>query len=102
MLDWFGLAVSLCVVVGVTVYFLFSSFYATQNVFNSAPQEPLALVAVAIANNVGTGTSRANEIPVIDPNDVALAEDAVVQNGMDTQIFLSDTFQQLSEYTEVV
>ncbi len=92
---------SLCVVVGVTVYFLFSSFSAPESILNSAPQEPLALVAVAIANNVGTGISRANEIPVISPNDIAMAEDSVVQNGMDTQIFLSDTFQQLSEYTEI-
>gem|GEM_PF-2641271 len=78
-----------------------SSFGAQKISLNSAPEESLALVALAVSNNVGTGASRSREIPIISPGDVALAENAVVRDAMDGEVFFSDKFQQLSEYEEV-
>lgn len=83
------------VIVGITAYAFFLSFGASRVEFNSAPQESLALVAVAIANNVGTGTSRISEIPVISPNDVVIAEEAVIHDALDGEVYFSHHFQQL-------
>lgn len=82
---------------------MFSHSFARDSgsTLNSAPQESLALVAIAVANNVGTGASRSTEIPIISPNDVVTVENAVIHDAMDGEVFFSDNFQQLSEYEEV-
>ncbi|MEI6711970.1 MAG: hypothetical protein WCK88_07570 [bacterium] len=101
-MDWYGLILAAFVVTGITAYALSLSFGSSSRiVLNSAPQESLALVAIAVANNVGTGASRASEIPVISTQDVVTAENAVVHDAMDGEVFFSDNFQQLSEYEEV-
>jgi hypothetical protein len=89
------------VIVAITSYAFFLSF-DTQNVpLNSAPAESLALVALAVSNNVGTGTSRSMEIPIISPKDVSVAQNAIVYDAMNREIFFVDIFRQLNEYEEV-
>lgn len=100
-MDWYGFVLAAFTVVSITAYVFSMFFGASRTTLNSAPQESLALVALALANNVGTGTSRASEIPVMSPNDVAVAGGAIVHDAMDGEIFFSDNFQQLSEYEEV-
>ena len=70
-------------------------------VLESAPEESLALVAVAVANNVGTGTSRTTEIPVNLPSDVSTAQTAIIRDSLDGEVFFSDYFRELSEYEEI-
>jgi hypothetical protein len=82
-MDWSGLVLSGLVIGGITAYAFFLSLGFSSLPLNSAPQESLALVALAVSNNVGTGISRSLEIPVLSPDDVALAQDAVVANAMD-------------------
>jgi len=41
------------------------------------------------------------EIPVLSPNDVSMAQNAVIDDAMDGEIFFVDHFRQLSEYEEV-
>ncbi len=88
-------------VAGITAYSFSISLGSSKAKLDSAPQEPLALVAIAIANNVGTGTSRATEIPVLSPNDIATAENAIIHDALDGEVFFSDHFRKLSEYEEV-
>jgi len=59
------------------------------------------MVAVAVANSVGTGASRTTEIPVNLPIDVSTAQTAIIRDAMDGEVFFSDHFQQLSEYEEI-
>lgn len=97
---------SACIVVGVTVWGLALSigsplFIGSSLVLESAPEESLALIAVAVANNVGTGASRASEIPVTLPADVSVVQTAVIRDAMDGEVFFSDHFQKLSEYEEI-
>jgi hypothetical protein len=87
--------------VTITAYAFFISFGPRNIPLNSASQESLALVALAVSNNVGTGTSRSLEIPVMSPNDVATAQNAIVYDAMSREIFFVDIFQQLTEYEEV-
>lgn len=100
-MDWSGLVIAAFVVAGITAYALSVSLGLSRVTLNSAPQESLALVAIAVANNVGTGTSRSSEIPVISPDDIATAGNAVVRDALDGEVFFSDHFQQLSAYEEV-
>ncbi len=37
----------------------------------------------------------------MSPDDVAVAEDAVVRDGMDSEVFFADVFQNLTEYEEI-
>lgn len=99
--DWYGFFVSALVIAGITTYAFFISFGTYDIPMKSAPQESLALVALAVSNNVGTGASRSQEIPILSPNDVSTAQNAVVRDAMDWEIFFVDIFRQLSEYEEV-
>lgn len=58
------------IVASVTAYALFLSLGASRERLDSAPQESLALVAIAASNSVGTGINRATDIPVLLPADV--------------------------------
>lgn len=68
---------------------------------NSAPEETLALVWVALANNVGTGKSRADEIPVELPADVKVVQDALQKNETQGTDFFQIHFHALQELQEV-
>jgi len=86
--------------VSITAYG-FSLSVGSSLVLESAPEESLALVAVAVVNNVGTDASRTTEIPVNLPADVSTAETALVRDALDGEVFFSDHFRELSEYEEV-
>lgn len=88
-------------VASITAYAFFLSFGPKNTPLNSAPEESLALVALAVSNNVGTGTSRSLEIPIISPDDVATAQNAIVYDAMSREVFFVDIFQELTEYEEV-
>ena len=98
--DWCGFLVSASIVVSITAYG-FSLSVGSSLVLESAPEESLALVAVAVVNNVGTDASRTTEIPVNLPADVSTAETALVRDALDGEVFFSDHFRELSEYEEV-
>lgn len=99
--DWCGFFISAAVVITMTSYLLMTAFGPSSLKLQSAPQEALAFVAVAVANNVWTDTSRIAEIPILSPQDVIVAGNAVVKDGMNNEIFFTDIFQQLTEYEEV-
>lgn len=68
---------------------------------NSAPEETLGLVGVALANNVGTGQSRADEIPVELPADVKIVQDALQKNETQGADFFTIHFWALQEFEEI-
>lgn len=100
-MDWYGFVLATCIIGTITAYAFFISFGAKNIPLNSAPEESLALVALAVSNNVGTGISRSLEIPIISPKDVATAGNAIVYDAMNREVFFVDIFQQLNEYEEV-
>lgn len=79
----------------------FSLSLESSLVLESAPEEPLALVGVAVVNNVGTGASRVTEVPIKLPEDVSTAETAIIRDALDGEVFFSDHFRELSEYEEI-
>lgn len=68
----------------------------------SAPEESLAVVGVALANNIGTGIPRSNEIPVDLPADVSVVQNALNRDGIDDVSFFDNHFARLSEFTELL
>lgn len=68
----------------------------------SAPEESLAVVGVALANNIGTDIPRANEIPVDLPADVSVVQDALIREGIDSTSFFDNHFTRISEFTELL
>lgn len=78
ILHWTGFFLSMAVIAGVTAYGFLLSLRPASLTFDSAPEEPLALVGVALANNIGTGIPRGNSIPVDLPRDVAVVQDAIM------------------------
>jgi hypothetical protein len=68
----------------------------------SAPEESLALVGVALANNIGTGIPRANEIPVNLPADTLAVQNALTNNTSVSSDFFAEHFLRISELTEIM
>lgn len=68
---------------------------------NSASEETLGLVWVALANNVGTGKSRADEIPVELPADVAVVQEALQKSEAQGTDFFQIHFHALQELQEI-
>lgn len=80
----------------------FSLSLSPSLMLDAAPDEPLALVGVAIANNLGTDLSRAAEIPVELPADVMIVQDALMQDTLTSDNFLLDHFRAIDDYAELV
>ena len=85
----------------VTAYGFSLSLRPNSITLDSAPEEPLALVWVALANNIGTGIPRSNQIPVNLPQDVGTVQAAIVRDGFGWTDFFDEHFQRISELTEV-
>ncbi len=70
ILHWLGFSIAAAGIATLTAYGFLLSLRPTSFTLESAPEESLALVGVALANNVGTDVPRAQEIPVNLPPDV--------------------------------
>ncbi len=100
-LHWIGFFVVLALIGVLTLRGFLVSFTPNSRTFDSAPESPLALVGVALVNNIGTELPRANEIPVDLPADVSLVQDALLRDGRDISFF-SEHFTRISELTEIL
>lgn len=84
-----------------SVYGFLVSFTPNSRTFDSAPESPLALVGVALSNNIGTDLPRMSEIPVDLPRDVSIVQDALIQDSR-TGSFFDEHFTRISELTELL
>lgn len=88
-------------IIALTVYGFSLSMSPNSSTFDSAPESPLALVGVAIANNIGTDLPRMSAIPVELPADVSVVQDALLQDSRDGSFF-DEHFTRISELTELL
>jgi hypothetical protein len=102
MLHWFGFWLVAAGVIVATAYGFSLSLRPNSFTLESAPEESLALVGVALANNLGTGIPRSNEIPVDLPGDVSAVQNAIIRDGVYWVGFFDDHFPRISEFTELV
>lgn len=86
----------------ITAYGFSLSLHPNSMTLDSAPEEPLALVGVALANNLGTDIPRSNQIPVNLPQDVAPVQTALMKDGIVAESFFDEHFRRISEVGEVV
>lgn len=100
-LHWIGFFVVVALIGALTLHGFLVSFTPNSRTFDSAPESPLALVGVALVNNIGTELPRASEIPVDLPADVSLVQDALLRDGRDISFF-SEHFTRISELTELL
>lgn len=66
-LHWIGFFLVVGLIGALTLYGFLVSFTPNSRTFDSAPESPLALVGVALVNNIGTDMPRASAIPVVLP-----------------------------------
>lgn|GEM_PF-3498977 len=66
------------IITALTAYGFLLSLHPNSGTYDSAPEAPLALVGVALANNIGTDMVRASEIPVNLPADVSVVQRALL------------------------
>lgn len=85
----------------ITAYGFSLSLNPNSHTMNSASEAPLALVGVALANNIGTDIPRASEIPVDLPADVSVVQTALLLDSRDGAFF-SEHFTRISELTELL
>lgn len=99
-LHWGGFLLSVCVITIITAYGIWQSVRPFS--FNSAPEEPLALVGVALANNLGTWASRLQEIPVNLPAEVVPTQEALIhEEAGATNSSLASFFASIGEYEDI-
>jgi hypothetical protein len=101
-LHWVGFSIAATAIILLTAYGFSLSLQPNTFTLDSAPEAPLALVGVALANNIGTGIPRGNDIPVNLPADVAVIENALVQDGVSGVGFFEEHFPRISAFTEVL
>jgi hypothetical protein len=101
-LHWVGFSIAAIGITLLTAYGFSMSLRPNSFTLDSAPEAPLAMVGVALANNIGTGIPRANEIPVNLPADVPLVQQAIVQGGISGVGFFEEHFPRISELTEIL
>lgn len=89
------------IIVIFTIYGFLTSFTPNSRTFDSAPEAPLALIGVALANNLGTDLPRANAIPVDLPADVSVVQGAIMRDSRDGSFF-TEHFARISELTELL
>ncbi len=101
-LHWLGFIVSAIVIILATAYGFSLSLRPNSFSLDSAPEEPLALVGVALANNIGTDIPRANSLPANLAQDVGGVQSAIMRDGFGGESFFAEHFQRLSELSEVL
>lgn len=82
ILHWVGFSITALGIIILTAYGFSLSLQPNSFTLESAPESPLAMVGVALANNIGTAVSRANEIPVNLPADVVSVQNALIREGV--------------------
>jgi len=101
LIHWLSFILSALFIVLITAYGFSLSHRPNSFSLDSAPEEPLALVGVALANNIGTDIPRSAEIPVNLPQDVGTVQAAIMKDGFGGQDFFDEHFKRLSELKEV-
>lgn len=101
-LHWIGFGIVATLITVLTAYGFSLSLHPNSGTFDSAPEAPLAVVGVALANNLGTGTVRAGEIPVNLPADVSVVQNALLRDGIAGSGFFDEHFLRMSELTELL
>lgn len=101
-LHWVGFSIAATSIILLTAYGFSLSLKPNSFTLDSAPEASLAMVGVALANNIGTGITRANEIPVTLPADVAIVQEALIQDGISGVGFFDEHFPLISELTEIL
>ncbi len=99
--QWIGFVLSALIIVAATAYGFSLSLRPNSFSLESAPEEPLALIGVAIVNNIGTNTPEKNDIPVSLPQDVAPVQAALMRDGDLGENFFDEHFRFLSEFNEI-
>lgn len=94
------IASALCII-AITAYGFSLSLRPNTLTLNSADEEPLALVGVALANNLGTDIPRSNSIPVNLPQDVQGVQSAIMKDGFGGEDFFSEHFERINAFREV-
>ncbi len=101
-LHWIGFGVAAASITLLTAYGFSLSLKPNSFTLDSAPEAPLAMVGVALSNNIGTGIPRAQEIPVNLPADVPVVQEAIIKDGISGVGFFEEHFPRISELTEIV
>ncbi|MCB9806555.1 hypothetical protein H6768_01405 [Candidatus Peribacteria bacterium] len=101
-LHWIGFGIVASIIIVLTAYGFSLSLNPNSGTFDSAPEAPLAIVGVALANNIGAGTARASEIPVNLPADVSVVQNALIRDGISGSSFFDEHFLRMSELTELL
>lgn len=101
-LHWVGFSIAAASIILLTAYGFSLSLNPNSATLDSAPEASLAMVGVALANNIGTGITRANEIPVNLPADVSVVQEALIQDGISGVGFFDEHFPRISEFTEIL
>jgi len=85
-----------------TAYWFSLSLIPSSFTLESAPEESLALVGVALANSLGSGVPRSHDIPVDLPSDVPIVQDALNENALAGSGFFEEHFFRISELNELL
>ncbi len=101
-LHWVGFSIAAMTIIVLTAYGFSLSLRPNSFTLDSAPEESLAVVGVALANNIGTDMPRANEIPVDLPADVSIVQNAIIRDKIDDTSFFSNHFTRISELVELL
>ncbi len=100
--QWIGFGLSALIIIAATAYGFSLSLRPNSFSLESAPEEPLALIGVALTNNIGTDIPEKNDIPVNLPQDVAPVQAALMHDSALGENFFDEHFRFLSEFTEIV
>ncbi len=100
--QWFGFVCLALLIITLTAYGFSLSLRPNSFTLNSAPEEPLALVGVALGNNIGTDIPQADAVPVRLSEDTARVQEAIVQNPITGEIFFQEHFKRIGELTEIL
>lgn len=102
LMQWVGFGLSAIIIIAATAYGFSLSLRPNSFSLDSAPEEPLALIGVALVNNIGTNVPEANDIPVNLPQDVAAVQAALMHDESVGENFFDEHFLFISEFSEIV
>ncbi len=101
-MQWLGFGLSALVIIAATAYGFSLSLRPNSFSLESAPEEPLALIGVALVNNIGTNIPESNDTPVNLPQDVPLVQTALMKDASVHENFFDEHFLFISEFSEIV
>lgn len=99
--QWIGFGLSALIIIAATAYGFSLSLRPNSFSLESAPEEPLALIWVALVNNIGTNIPENSDIPVHLPQDVNPVQNALMRANTLWENFFDEHFRFLSEFSEI-